>query len=178
MSLAIPQPGYAPSENHRPKRHAAAIGLAGAVLVMLLSLTAFVGGAGELRARGATIGQRAIDFSLRAPDQQRVRLDQFRGQTVLLAFALPDDLPAGRLPANVAVLFVTPGPLDAGDALAARLGRPVIALEDVDGEVALNYDAANAGSAVVISTEGLVADRGGLAEMLLRLGQTQAQARH
>ena len=174
MSFVIADAGHGPADGLPPKRHgAAALGLACAVLVMVLSLTAFVGGSGEIPLSGTSVGERAADFSLPGPDSKSVRLDQYRGQTVLLIFgpSLPENLPKPRLAANLAVVFVSPGDLGAAESLAERLGRAVVALEDPEGKVALQYNVADLGAAVVVSPEGLVVARGGVVEMLMRLGQ-------
>ena len=161
------------------RRLAAAFGLAGAVLVMVLSLTAFVGGSGDVAARGSDVGDRAWEFSLRGDDGQRVRLDEFHGRPVLLLFA---DAPAVELPpvtlgAEVAVVVVSDADLGLAAALSQRLGRPVVALEDVGSEVARQYEALGGPTAVFVDRNGIIADRGAPAELLVRLAEPVAAAR-
>ena len=144
MSVMIPDAGIGPSHQMSPRgRVTALLGLVGAVLVMLLSLTAFVGGSGQVEAQRAAVGEPAMDFSLRAANGHRIRLEQFRGRPVLLVFGAPqpESLPPVRVE-GVAVIVVTTGSLDVAEGLSQRLGTPVIGLQDVGGEVALRYETA------------------------------------
>ena len=149
----------------------AALGLTGAAVVMLLSLSAFVTGSpGTRAATGTGIGQHAPDFSLRAPaDGDRVSLRALRGQRVMLLFNLPPaELAAlsGQLPAAVqAIALVETAPV--GQSLVSD--RSVVVLHDLAGQVRETYRVGQAPTAVVINAEGVVTTRGPVSSALTQL---------
>lgn len=157
-----------------PKRHgAAAAGLAGAVFVMILSLTALVGGADSARFGGTAVGDLAAEFSLPSVAGERVALTQFRGRPVLLIFATTPlaDVTADRpLPAHTAVLAVLPlAEPDVRTKLQKQLGASAEVLSDADGAVAEQYQITAHPAAVLIGADGRVLDRGAPGEVLGRL---------
>ena len=175
-------------------RLTATVGLCGAVVVLVLSLSAFVVGSHDGRPSGPGVGQYASDFSLRDAADERVTLRQFEGKPLVLLFTTADarDLRPHLAAASSAlaagggdlqVLAVhpdaaAPGPV--GDVrqcvrdLGRLLSRPVVSLLDAENAVADRYDVTRRPEAVVISPEGMILDRGPLAEALARLPRTLA----
>ena len=177
-------------------RFVAVVGLCGAALVMILSLSAFVVGSHDGRSSGPEVGQYASDFSLRDAADQRVSLRQFEGKPLVLLFTTADarellphvNAAAAALASGGSELRVLAIHPDASGAttnridgvrrcvadLADRLGRPVVSLLDAEDAVAERYDVTRRPEAVVISAKGVILDRGPVAVALAHLPQTLA----
>ena len=184
--------------HHAVSRLTAGVGLIGAVLVLVLSLSAFVVGSHDGRPSGTEIGQYAADFSLRDGADQRVSLRQFEGNPLVLLFTTADgrdlrpnlDATAAALACGgdgLRVLAVQPEAAgtarERGDnlrqcvhGLSKRLGRPVVSLVDAEDAVAERYEVTRRPEAVVISSKGVIVDRGAAEAVLGRLSKTLAAA--
>lgn len=172
-----------PAPRRRPL--AAALGVAGAVAVMLLSLVAFVGGSGPSTGSGTGIGQIAPAFSLRDVDQRRVTLEEFRGRPVLLLVsdqALPDVSEAlGQLDPSLSIVRVFQG-IESGEQALQAPTAATVDLIDQTGVVAAEYGLKQLPAALLISADGVILDRGPLVDTLARLhlhaaGDFQAPSR-
>ncbi len=168
-------PSGARESSHRAPRHhplAAVLGVAGAVMVMLLSLVAFVGGSGSASVSGTAVGQVAPDFSLRDGDQRRVTLEEFRGRPVLLLVtdrALPDvSVALGGLDQAISIVRVFQG-IETADQAPHAPTAGAVDLMDQAGIVAGQYGIRELPAALLISAEGVILDRGPLLETLGRL---------
>ena len=180
----------AKAADQSPPRYVAALGLCGAALVLVLSLSAFVIGSQDGRSSGSGVGQYAPDFSLRDTAEHRVTLRHFEGKPLVLLFTDGD---AGRAEAQVAtavaslhgrandvrVVAVCQDASAAARSLAAcveglseRIGRPVVGLFDAENAVAERYDVRARPEVVVIGSNGVILDRGPADRTLGRLPQS------
>lgn len=159
------------------------LGLAVAVGLMVLSLSAFVVGSNAGSNTGILVGQSAVNFSARDLGGQRHMLHDFHGRPVLLVFASTAeadlaDFSDTLLPDDIQVLLLT-SEIEPEVPTSGR-GDPVVVLQDDGGLIARQY-AMSARSiateepgaqAVLISADGEILDRGTLARLL---GPTQAK---
>ena len=176
-----------------PPRLIAALGLCGAALVLILSLSAFVVGSQNGRSSGSSVGQIAPDFSLRDTAERRVTLRQFEGKPLVLLFTDGD---VGRAEAQVETAVATLrgnnddvrvvavcqdatpsrakslGECVAG--LSGRLGQTVVGLIDTEDSVADRYAVAARPEVVVVGANGVILDRGPSDAALSRLPRTLA----
>lgn len=156
-------------------RLAAGLGVAAAVLVMLLCLASFVVGESHLQAHpGGAVGQFARDFSLRDVGEKRVTLSGYRGRPVLLLVSegpLPAELltRAAGLGGNHVVISVHESGVASSAAAAHGAGKPVVHLLDHHRVVSEEYELTDLPAAVVISPDGLILESGPLAQTLARL---------
>lgn len=153
------------------------LGLAVAVGLMVLSLSAFVVGSNAGGGTGILVGQPAVNFSARDLAGQRRTLHEFRGRPVLLAFGTTADLVSvdfsgASLPDDVQILLLAPELHT--EAQSLDRGQAAMILWDDGGLVAEQYGvwpgtgtaAVPVPQAVLISATGEILDRGTLAGVL------------
>lgn len=156
------------------------LGLAVAVGLMVLSLSAFVVGSNAGSDTGILVGQSAVNFSAQDLDGQRHMLHEFRGKPVLLVFSTAaelDSLDFSNL-LDIQVLLLAADP-EAVYSTLERENAPII-LRDDGGQIARQYAVSPgtiateepATQAVLISADGVILDRGTLARLL---GPSQAR---
>ena len=176
--------GYAVRNAGGTNRLVAAGGLAAAVLVLVLSVSAFVVAQNDQPSSGGSVGALAADFSLRDAEANRVTLAELvSDRPVVLLFcgetdeALDAAHAASLSTAGSAVRLVAVRQgTDASPALqqlADAMGEPVIDLNDSNGAVAERYgvrlDASTPLVAMLVDQQGTILDRGSIQEVAERL---------
>jgi hypothetical protein len=169
--------GQPTPSDHAPTRVAAGLGVAAAVVFMLLCLASFVVGGSRPLPRsggqGGAVGQFAHNFSLRDLEENRVTLSQYRGRPVLLlvsADPLPPDLLARACSLGSAHVVINVHESGSpASPTASGTGKAVVQLLDQHRVVSEDYELRDLPAALVISPDGLILESGPLSRTLARL---------
>ncbi|MEL7238039.1 MAG: hypothetical protein AAGK78_04190 [Planctomycetota bacterium] len=182
--------GYGVRNAQGTNRVVAAGGLAAAVLVLLLSVSAFVVGQNDNITQGGAVGAAAADFSLRNDQAERVTLAELVGdRPVVLLFcgssgagvnATHAATLGGVGPIRVVAVRQGTGACPPIQALADAMGEPVIDLDDSNGAVAERYGVTLTAEvptqALLVDKAGMILDRGSFDDLVSRLPARLAAA--